>query len=119
MNIRQLEVFLAVMDLSSVTHAAEHVHLSPAAVSLPLHGLADELETELFVRSGRRLIPTAAATRLAERARSLVKQMQQMQHDFRNDSSTDRRPFHFATGITSLIYHLRRPLRLLRNRSDQ
>jgi DNA-binding transcriptional LysR family regulator len=116
MNIRQLEVFLAVMDGSSVTHAAEHVHLSPAAVSLQLHGLADELETELFMRSGRRLVPTPAASRLAERARSVIKQMQQLQHDFKNDSSTDERPFHFATGITTLIYHLRRPLRLLRKR---
>jgi DNA-binding transcriptional LysR family regulator len=116
MNIRQLEVFLAVIDVSSVSHAAEHVHLSPAAVSLQLHGLADELETELFVRAGRRLVPTPAATRLAERARSVVKQMQQLQHDFKNDSSTDERPFHFATGITTLIYHLRRPLRLLRKR---
>jgi DNA-binding transcriptional LysR family regulator len=116
MNIRQLEVFLAVMDISSVSHAAEHVHLSPAAVSLQLHGLADELETELFVRSGRRLVPTPVAARLAERARSVVKQMQQLQHDFKNDSSTDERPFHFATGITTLIYHLRRPLRLLRKR---
>jgi DNA-binding transcriptional LysR family regulator len=116
MNIRQLEVFLAVIEGSSVTQAAEHVHLSPAAVSLQLHGLADELETELFMRSGRRLIPTPAATRLAERARSVVKQMQQLQHDFTNDSSTDERPFHFATGITTLIYHLRQPLRLLRKR---
>jgi LysR family transcriptional regulator, transcription activator of glutamate synthase operon len=116
MNVRQLEVFLAVIDGRSVTHAAEHVHLSPAAVSLQLHGLADELETELFIRSGRRLIPTPAATRLAERARSVVKQMHQLQHDFKNDSTTDGRPFHFATGITTLIYHLRRPLRLLRKR---
>ncbi len=119
MNVRQLEVFLAVMDASSVTRAAEHVHLSPAAVSLQLHNLAEELETEFFVLSGRRLIPTPAASRLAERARSIVKQMQQMQYDFKNDSSTDRRPFHFATGITSLIYHLRRPLRLLRKRYPQ
>jgi DNA-binding transcriptional LysR family regulator len=38
------------MDVASVTRAAEHVHLSPAAVSLQLRSLADELETELFVR---------------------------------------------------------------------
>jgi len=116
MNIRQLEVFLAVIDGHGVTQAAEHVHLSPAAVSLQLHGLAAELETKLFMRSGRRLIPTPAGTRLAERARSVVKQMQELQHDFANDSSLDERPFHFATGITTLIYHLRQPLRLLRKR---
>jgi len=116
MDIRQLELFLAVMDASSVTHAAEHVHLSPAAVSLQLHSLADELQTELFVRSGRRLAPTPVAMRFAERARAVVKQMHQIQHDFENDANTDTRAFHFATGITSLIYQLGRPLRLLRKR---
>jgi len=114
MDIHQLELFLAVMDLSSVTRAAEHVHLSPGAISLQLHSLAGELQTELFVRSGRRLIPTPAASRLAERARALIKQAHQMRHDFENNPSTDARPFHFATGITSLIYRLGRPLRLLR-----
>jgi hypothetical protein len=29
MNIRQLEVFLAVMDVASVTHAAEHARALP------------------------------------------------------------------------------------------
>jgi DNA-binding transcriptional LysR family regulator len=116
MDIRQLELFLAVMDASSVTHAAEHVHLSPAAVSLQLHSLADELQTELFVRSGRRLVPTPAAARFAERARSVVNQMHRMRHDFENDATMDTCAFHFATGITSLTYQLGPPLRPLRKR---
>jgi DNA-binding transcriptional LysR family regulator len=114
MDIHQLEVFLAVIDAGSVTRAAEHVHLSPAAVSLQLQRLGGELHTELFVRPGRRLVPTLAASRLAERARSVVKQVHQMKHDFDNDISSDDRPFHFATGITSLVYQLGRPLRMLR-----
>lgn len=114
MDIRQLELFVAVMDTSSVTKAAERVHLSPAAVSLQLHNLADELHTELFVRSGKRLMPTSAAVQLAERARAIIQQMHEMKHDLQNDLQTDARPFHIATGITSLIYRLGRPLRLLR-----
>jgi len=102
------------MEASTVTGAADHVHLSPAAVSLQIHSLANELGTELFRRSGKRLVPTNAASRLAERARPLVRQMHEMQHDFENDASTDSRPFQFATGITSLIYQLGQPLRLLR-----
>jgi DNA-binding transcriptional LysR family regulator len=116
MNARQLEIFLAVIDLASVTRAAQHVHLSPAAVSLQLHALADELHAELFVRSGRQLTPTKAARRLAERARSVVKQMREIQHEFGEDPSEDKHAFHFATGITPLIYQLGRPLRLMRKR---
>jgi len=114
MDIRQLELFLAVMDSSSVTRAADKVHLSPGAISLQLHNLASELHTELFVRSGKRLLPTPAAFRLTEHARAVIRQMVQLQHDFENDATSDTRPFTFATGVTTLIYRLGRPLRLLR-----
>jgi DNA-binding transcriptional LysR family regulator len=114
MDVHQLELFLAVMESSSMTRAAEKIHLSPGAVSLQLHNLATELNTELFVRSGKRLIPTPAATRLAEHAAAVVKQMSKIRQEFANDSSKDTRPFHFATGVTTLIYQLGKPLRELR-----
>jgi DNA-binding transcriptional LysR family regulator len=60
------------------------------------------------------MVPTAAAFRLAEHARTVINQMQQLQRDFENDPTTDNRPFHFATGVTTLIYQLGVPLRLLR-----
>src|SRR5262244_2554631 len=69
MDIHQLQLFLAVMESPSMTRAAEKIHLSPGAVSLQLHNLADELNTELFVRKVKSLIPTPAAVRLAEMAR--------------------------------------------------
>jgi DNA-binding transcriptional LysR family regulator len=114
MDIHQLQLFLAVMDSPSMTAAAERIHLSPGAVSLQLHNLADELRAELFVRRGKRLIPTPAAQRLAERAREVVRMMSQIQQDFENDLAKDTRPFEFATGVTTLIYQLGRPLRQLR-----
>jgi DNA-binding transcriptional LysR family regulator len=114
MDIHQLQLFLAVMDSPSMTSAAEKIHLSPGAVSLQLHNLADELRAELFVRRGKRLVPTPAAERLAERAREVVRMMSQIRQDFENDLSKDVRPFEFATGVTTLIYQLGRPLRQLR-----
>jgi DNA-binding transcriptional LysR family regulator len=116
MDIHQLELFLAVMDSPSMTRAAEKIHLSPGAVSLQLHNLADELHTELFVRSGKRLIPTPAAQRLAERAKEVVRMMGHIQQEFENDLEKDIRPFHFATGVTTLIHQLGGPLRQLRKR---
>lgn len=116
MDIHQLELFLAVMDSPSMTRAAERIHLSPGAVSLQLHNLADELHTELFVRRGKRLIPTPAALRLAEHAKEVVRMMGHIQQVFENDLEKDVRPFHFATGVTTLIYQLGGPLRQLRKR---
>lgn len=114
MDIRQLELFLAVMEQSSVTKAAERMGLSPGAVSLQLRSLATGLRTELFVRAGKRLAPTPAALRLAEGARELMRQFHQIEREFENDPATDARPFHFACGATALIYRLRRPFRQLR-----
>lgn len=107
---------MAVLDCSSVTKAAERVNLSPGAVSLQLHNLAAEIRADLFVRSGKRLIATPAALRLAEMARPVLWQMRGIQQEFGNDPATDKRPFSFATGATALIHQLGRPLRLLRKR---
>jgi LysR family transcriptional regulator, nitrogen assimilation regulatory protein len=114
MDLHQLELFLAVMESPSMTRAAEKIHLSPGAVSLQLRNLADELHTELFVLRGKRLIPTPAALRLAEHARGLLKTVSHIKLEFEDDLSKDARPFHFATGVTTLIYQLGRPLRQLR-----
>jgi len=114
LDIHQLNLFLAVMNSPSMTRAAEKIHLSPGAVSLQLHNLADELHTELFVRRGKHLIPTPAAQRLAERAKEVVKMMNQIHQEFEDDLSKDVRPFELATGVTTLIYQLGRPLRQLR-----
>jgi DNA-binding transcriptional LysR family regulator len=90
--------------------------LSPGAVSLQLRNLAEELRTDLFVRRGKRLIPTPAALRLAEHAKEVVKMMSRIHQEFEDDVSKDLRPFLFATGVTTLIYQLGRPLRELRKR---
>jgi len=114
MEFRQLELFLAVLDCASVTRAAEKVNLTPGAVSLQLHHLASELHADLFVRSGKRLLPTPTALRLAERARLVMSQIAQIQREFQTDPLRDERSFHFATGATTLIHRMGRPLRQLR-----
>ena len=43
MELGQLRVFLAVMDMASVTRAAETVGLSPGAVSQQLRALGADL----------------------------------------------------------------------------
>lgn len=114
MDVRQLELFLAVMEYGSVTRAAEKVYLSPGAISLQLHNLAAELQTELFIRTGKQFSPTQAAVRLREMAKEVVQNLKSIEHEFSTDAAADTRPFHLATGATTLIHRLGRPLRLLR-----
>jgi DNA-binding transcriptional LysR family regulator len=116
MDLRQLELFLAVMDTGSVTKAAQKMYITPGAVSLQLQNLAAELRTELFVRAGKRIQPTPNAHRLAEHARGVIKKVRQIEQEFENDPARDVRPFRFATGATTLIHRLGRPLRLLKKK---
>jgi DNA-binding transcriptional LysR family regulator len=116
MEFRQLELFLAVIEESSVTRAADRNHLSPGAVSLQLHSLANHLQTELFIRRGKHLVPTPAALRLADHARAVLSQVRQIEQEFSGDPLTDKRPFHFATGASTLIHRLGAPLRKLRKK---
>ena len=116
MEIGQLRALVAVVETSSVTRAAQDVGLTPGAVSQQLRALSSELGTELFVRNGKRIAPTAQAHRLAQYARSILQQVSQIQQECENDLAGDTRPFHFATGATALIYRLGTPLRMLRKR---
>lgn len=72
MNTRQLQHFLAVMDLGSLSAAAEAVHLSQPALSRSLRALEDILRVPLFDRQDRRLRPTPYAFAYIERARRMV-----------------------------------------------
>src|SRR6266481_5029953 len=116
MNVRQLEILNAVVASPTLTQAARSLQLSPGAVSLQLQALSSELGVELFVRSGKKLVPTPLTLRLAEQARNVLGQMERIKREFSHVATEDARPFHFATGATTLIYRLGRPLRALRKR---
>lgn len=55
LTFRQLRVFTEVARLSSVTRAAELLHLTPPAVSLAIKEIESQLGQPLFDRAGRRL----------------------------------------------------------------
>ena len=64
MNLRQLEVFHAIMRTGSVTAAAQELHVSQPAVSAVLKHTEQRLKFKLFERLGGRLHPTPEATAL-------------------------------------------------------
>jgi hypothetical protein len=69
-----------------------------------LRNLAIELHADLFVRLGKRFVPTPAAERLSELAKDVVRQVRAIERLFAKDPAQDVRPFHLATGATTLIH---------------
>jgi DNA-binding transcriptional LysR family regulator len=61
MNLRQMEVFHAIMRCGSVTGAARQLNVSQPAVSATLRHCETQLGMKLFQRAGSRLQPTPGA----------------------------------------------------------
>ena len=58
MNIRQIEIFKAIMEGGSVTQAAHNLNIAQPSVSKHLKLLEYDLGFALFERSGNKLIAT-------------------------------------------------------------
>lgn len=69
MELRQLEVFLAVVDEQHFTRAAARCSMSQSALSATIRTLERELDTSLFHRTTRRVTLTEAGAALAVEAR--------------------------------------------------
>ena len=78
MATRDLNLLLALDVLlheSSVTAAAERLHLSPSAMSRTLTRLRTLLDDPILVRAGQTMVPTPRAAELRERVRQLVEEV--------------------------------------------
>ncbi|UQV24400.1 LysR family transcriptional regulator [Vibrio sp. J383] len=67
LDLNLLNVFLEVYRLKSITLASESLGMTQPGVSGALKRLQSQLDTDLFIREGRGIIPTNAAVQLASR----------------------------------------------------
>ncbi len=71
MNLRQIEVFKAVMDCGSVTLAAERLNVTQPSVSKHLGLMEHGIGLKLFARTGNRLVPTPEGLALYDQVLSV------------------------------------------------
>jgi DNA-binding transcriptional LysR family regulator len=81
MDTRQLAAFCAVVERRSFSHAAEQLGVTQPAVSLQIRSLEKRLGLQLLDRSGRRVEPTEAGTRLYRSAQRLLAMEEQLLSD--------------------------------------
>lgn len=71
-TLRQLEIFLKVVDLQSVTKASEELYLSQPAVSIQLRKLQDQFDIPLTEVVGRQLYVTDFGREIAASAERIL-----------------------------------------------
>ncbi|MFG6084093.1 LysR family transcriptional regulator [Paracoccus litorisediminis] len=74
-DLNDLETFLTVLELGTVTAAAARLNLSKSVVSKRITDLEATLGAALFRRNAGRITPTEAALRLAERLRPALNEL--------------------------------------------
>lgn len=78
MDSRFLQTYVHVVELGSIAQAARHQGLTPATVQQRLRALEADMGGALIARSGRTVKPTAAGTRILERARNVLRDLRDL-----------------------------------------
>jgi len=76
MNLKQMEVFRAVMLSGSISQAAKQLYRTQPAVSMMISSLEDDIGFQLFERHKKRLYPTPEAHYLYKEIESIFSRIQ-------------------------------------------
>lgn len=81
MNIEQMKYLVEVSKQSSITKAADKLHLSPSAISQSISQLEKEFGVKIFSRSRHGTIPTSEGKFIVSKAYEILKKMQELQEE--------------------------------------
>lgn len=79
MNLRRLKYFVKIVDIGSLTQAAEVLHIAQPALSQQVATLEGEMDQQLLIRTKRGVTPTEAGKILYIHARTILRQCEQAQ----------------------------------------
>ncbi len=79
-TLHQLEVFLKIVNLQSVTKASEELYLTQPAVSIQLKKFQEQFKIPLFEVVGRRIYITEFGEEVAQTARRIMEEVKAMDY---------------------------------------
>lgn len=81
MNIRRLKSFITIVDMGSITRAADALHIAQPALSQQLVALEEHFQRQLLIRSQQGVVPTEAGKVLYGHANAMLRQFGQAEVD--------------------------------------
>lgn len=104
MDVRDLNVFLAVAARLNFTRAGEDVHLSQPSVSVRIHGIEEELGVKLFEQVGKKISLTEAGRLLEPYARRAVGALDDARHAIEEFQGIERGALRIGASTTPGMY---------------
>src|SRR5690606_14234509 len=98
-SIRQLEAFVLVYKLGSISKAAERMYITQSAVSVLLRQLEVTLDTRLFNRTTHTLLPPTAAHEPMVSAERVLQEMARLSRTMKALTDTSLGRVTFATTV--------------------
>jgi len=89
MRLRQLECFVRVCEIGSISRAAEQLNIAQPALGLQIKNLEHEFGTALLVRSSRGVAPTPGGEILLEWARDVIERTREVKARLRALATSD------------------------------
>jgi len=104
MDFRDLEAFVSITKIGSMTAAADYLHLSQPALSRRIQGIEEELDCTLFERIGMKMIMTPAGKVFLQRCLSIIAEMKDT---LREVSMAAGNPISFSIGMVDILAETR------------
>ena len=104
MDIRDLEVFLAVAKYLNFTRAGEEIHLSQPSISVRIHQLEEELGVKLFEQAGKKVLLTEAGHLLVPYARRVVADLENIRQVMKEYQGLEQGSLRIGASTTPGMY---------------
>jgi len=101
-SIRQIEIFLKVVDLQNLTKVAKDLELSQSAVSMSIKELESILGRQLFDRINKKLILNEVGRSFYEAVLPIYKKLEDIESEFKN--SEDKGNIRVGASTTIIDY---------------
>jgi len=106
MDIHQLKIFISVFKNKSFSKAAKELFLTQPTISEHIKTIEEELNSKLFDRIGKSIIPTTEAEMLYDHAVRIIEKVEKLKDDLQKIKSTPSGNLHIAASSIPGTYIL-------------